>query len=492
MGIIKRQASKSTITSLVGVIVSASSAIFIIPTIPKEIYGMVSIVIGIASLLLPITLLGLNSSLLRFSETIDKLNDKELFFRKLYKIQTLTSIVICSFFFLLSEKFFETFYPGSAMDKNAGLCISILIFLMGQFTMLSAYATTKYRLNVTRIAELVFQKAGIPLLLFVSVITLLPIDYILPGILILYFFRAFSLWFFRLKTKPKNISNSPKSSSKISLWPYSVFALFAVLIHQATIDIDTLMVGSLISVGEAGVYKYAFFIGMIVDLPRLNLVALLFPLISKYQAKNDRKGIDSVYKRSSNLLYILGSFFLILIIPNLDDFFDLIPNGEIFKHAKLVIVFISLSKLFNMAMGVNFEIIASSKNYVVIIFINLLTLGVVILSNNLLIPIYGISGAALATLAVWLTYNIFAFIYLKIAFDYSPFSKTTLKITGLLIVFIGLFYFIPVNTPYSMVNISVRSTFSVLFLFVCFKLSLSMDFNSQCINALKLLKIIKK
>ena len=488
MGIIKRQASKSTVTSLIGVIVSGVSAVFIIPMIPKEIYGMVSVIIAIASLLLPLTLIGLNSTVVRFSETINP-DFKELFFDKLYLIHTLCSIAISSTFFAISPWFFQSFYPNAELNWGAGLTISLLIFLMGQFTMLSAYATTKYRLNVTRIAELIFQKAGIPLLLLALVFKVIPFALLLPFIILLYLFRAFSLWAFRYKTRSANHFTKP--GKIISFWSYSIFAFFAVLMHQAIIDIDTLMVGSLVGIGEAGVYKYAFYIGMLVDLPRMNLVSLLFPLISKYQSQNDTSGIDSVYKRSSNLLFILGSFIIIAILPNLSDFFNIIPNGSNFEHSKYVIIFISASKLFNMVMGVNFEIIASSKKYYVILLINLITLGIVIISNRLLIPIYGISGAAFATLSVWIVYNFIAYLYLKIVYGFTPFSMATLKIIILLLSFLGAYYVIPIHSGNSIYNIVIRTLSSTLFLLICYKMSLSTDFNNQCIKGLRLLRLVK-
>jgi O-antigen/teichoic acid export membrane protein len=458
--------------------------------IPKEIYGMVSIVIGISSLILPITLLGLNSAVLRYSETYT-IFEREYFFHKLYLIHTIFSIIISGVFYLVSDWFISFFYQNSTLIQGKGIYIALLVFLMGQFTMLSAFATSKYRLNVTRISELVFQKAGIPIVLLAFIFKIIPLSLVIPILVGLYFFRAVGLWFFRQKHKNYNKSTSIIKIETKSIALYSLFALIAVITHQAVIDIDTLMVGSMISVSEAGIYKYAFYIAMIVDLPRLNLVALLFPLISKYQSDGDVKGVEWIYKRSSNLLFVLGSFLVILIIPNLDDFFLIIPNGLTYLHSKYVIVFIALSKLFNMLMGVNFEIIASSKKYYVILVINFIALIVVILSNKFLIPIYGATGAALATLLVWMIYNTVAFLYLKIEYKLSPFSINTVKILGLVILFTVGLLIIPVLTDSPILNIAIRGTISLGFLLICYKQILSTDFNEIMLKILRRLAIIK-
>lgn len=487
MGIIKRQASKATITSLLGLGVSSASALLIIPMIPQEVYGTVSIVIGIASILLPFTLLGLNSTLLRFSESFNQ-NRRESFFKKLYKFHTIYSVLFCIIFYICSEWFLLTFYTNSPSILNSGLVISVLIFFMGQFTMFSAYATSKYRINITRIIELIFQKAGLPLLLLLNVLEVIPLELILPGIVVLYFLRLFSIWFFKKTQLAVSENHKSVELNKKEIISYSAFAFIAVLMHQAIIDIDTLMVGSLINVSEAGVYKYAFYLALIVDLPRLNLVTLLFPLLTKFQNARDHRGIDDVYKRSSNLLFILGSFIVIIIIPNLDDYFRIIPNGTQFIHSKSVIILIAFSKLVNMMMGINFEIIASSNKYYVLLFINLITVIFVIILNKLFISIWGISGAALATFVVWTLYNFISFVYLRFTRQLSPFSITTLKILSSLIIFLLFLFYFPLDLNSPFVNISVRLCFSSLFLFLCYKLKLSHDLNDQIDKLLSKLK----
>ena len=303
MGIIKRQASKSSWTSLIGVAVSAVSALYVIPTLPSRIYGTVSIIIGVASLILPFTLLGLNSTYLRFNESYSE-DQRDAVFRKFYKIHTGFSLIVALCFYFTSDWFLITFYKNSNLSSNTGLYISVMLFFMGQFTLISAYITSKYRLNVVRIAELLFQKLGIPVIFLVYIFLDLSTAQLLILLSLLYILRAISLVLFRHRS---STNNSPRSNISFKLntatVPYSIFALIAVILHQAIIDIDTLMVGSLVGVAEAGIYKYAFYIAIIIDLPRINLVSLLFPLISKYQHEDNRAKLDEIYKRSSNLFW---------------------------------------------------------------------------------------------------------------------------------------------------------------------------------------------
>ncbi len=482
MGIVKRQASKSTLTSLVGVGVSLISTLFIIPLVPKEVFGLVSTVIAIAALVLPLTLLGLNSTVLRYSEKYNTIAEKDAFFKRLYGVHTLISLVVSSGFYLVSETILTRYYADQPAVHNQGIYIALVVFFMGQFTMLSSYANARFRLNVIRILELMFQKVGTPALLLAFVLGWIPGEAVIPVLVVLYIIRAAGLFGFWKKTVTPTPLKEPLIVNKQEVASYGIFALVAVFLHSAVMEIDTVMVGSMISLKEAGIYKYAFYIAMIVDLPRVNLAQLLFPLISKYQMEGDYKKVDEVYKRSSNLLFVLGSFLLVVIWPNLDSFFNFIPNGESFAHAKYVIILIALAKVFNMVMGVNFEIISTSKKYWVILGINFISLLVVYFSNKWLIPIHGVTGAAMATLSVWIIYNACAYFFLKIKFNLSPFSLNTAKIFGLMVVFIGLLLLVPDMFSYPLINMIFKGILALPFLVLCFKGNFSADFNDITIK----------
>ena len=58
--------------------------------------------------------------------------------------------------------------------------------------------------------------------------------------------------------------------------------------------------------------------------------------------------------------------------------------------------------------------------------------------NYLLIPIYGIEGAAIASVAVMFLFNLVKYLFLKIKLGFEPFSYETLKI-----IFVGFTALIP-------------------------------------------------
>ncbi len=79
-----------------------------------------------------------------------------------------------------------------------------------------------------------------------------------------------------------------------------------------------------------------------------------------------------------------------------------------------------------------------------------------ILFNWLLIPAYGLNGAAFATFMAICIYNTIKLIYVKRKFNIMPFTSETAKIAGLLVLMVAIFYFVEF-TFNPLVNIVLKS-----------------------------------
>lgn len=118
---------------------------------------------------------------------------------------------------------------------------------------------------------------------------------------------------------------------------------------------------------------------------------------------------------------------------------------EKFSGGRLVVFFIGLSQLFNVAMGVNGAIILNSKYYRFDLYANLFLLVVTFLSNYLFIPdssplkelgIVGINGAAFATALSIFLFNFIKFVFIYVKVKLHPFDiKTLYSILLLLFVY---------------------------------------------------------
>ena len=109
----------------------------------------------------------------------------------------------------------------------------------------------------------------------------------------------------------------------------------------------------------------------------------------------------------------------------------------------MVFIILGLTKVFNMAFGINSQIIKISRYFRLDTILALILTIVTIITNILLIPKFGIEGAALATALSIVVFNLirYVFVYQKLAIQ--PFSLQTLLTLFILIVALGIGLILP-------------------------------------------------
>lgn len=152
----------------------------------------------------------------------------------------------------------------------------------------------------------------------------------------------------------------------------------------------------------------------------------------------------------------------------------------------IVVVLISIAKLYDNLLGNNNAILFNSDYYRIVLFFGVILAVLAIVLNLIFIPKYGINGSALATFIAIIVYNSIKIYFVKDKFNMLPFTSETLKISILLVLIIFAFYFweFPFN-PY--VNIILKSlAIGLLYGFSIYKFNLSKDISAVIKKYLKL------
>jgi O-antigen/teichoic acid export membrane protein len=174
--------------------------------------------------------------------------------------------------------------------------------------------------------------------------------------------------------------------------------------------VNSVMLGTISTLSNAGIYSVAFFISDSIDAPRRAISRISSPLLADKWKEGKMDEIEELYKKSSLNQLIVGVALLLAVWVSVDDIFRWMPNGEVFQEGKYVILIIGIARLVDMVTGVNTEIISYSLfyryNFYLVIFLGLSN----VVFNLLLIPIFQLNGAALATLASLTLYNLLKFI----------------------------------------------------------------------------------
>ena len=201
---------------------------------------------------------------------------------------------------------------------------------------------------------------------------------------------------------------------------YGFYVLLGGISHLIVNNIDVLMLGSISGLTDTAIYTIAFYIGSVIVVPQKSIGKIAPSIISTHLFNSNLNEVERIYKSSSINQVVIGFLLFTGIISNIHNIFEILP--EEYSQAYWVIVFIGISKLIDMAGGVNGTIIMNSPYFRFNLVATGLLIAISIILNYILIPSYGISGAAVATMISLLIYNIAKSLYIYLKYRIQPLS----------------------------------------------------------------------
>jgi O-antigen/teichoic acid export membrane protein len=136
--------------------------------------------------------------------------------------------------------------------------------------------------------------------------------------------------------------------------------------------------------------------------------------------RNDTRRILLLWASTSYLQFLSGLLVLGVIIVNLESIFSFLPPS--FAQGTIVVVLIGVGYLIDITGGLNTNILATSRKYTVELYFNGLFVAAIVATNYYLIPAYGLTGAALASMLSYLFINLVRSVYLIFVFRMQPFT----------------------------------------------------------------------
>ncbi|MCB0704353.1 MAG: polysaccharide biosynthesis protein [Saprospiraceae bacterium] len=491
MGIIQRQGIKQSLITYFGVLIGAVNVILIYTsTLTPDEYGLIQVMLSTSKIVLPFVLLGSQSMIVRFFPRFDdsaRGHNGYLLF--LLLIPTIGVFILYLVDWWVQPNLISLFFePTPLIEMYGAYLIPLLLFL--------AYAQvfTRYEMNFHRIAipaifNDLFVKIGLPLCCIAYYFGWLDFEGALIGIVLLHLVILLAHIIYTKKLgqlflKP-NFSRINKPLIK-EMGTYAGFGVLGNLGSAIVPQIDTFMVGSLIGLSSAAIYTIPNFVTNVIDIPRKALANISGPIITKAWEENDREELQGLYSKSSINQFIVGLFMLIGLWISIDDLYALIPNNgnkEIYETGKTVVLILGASKVFDMLTGMNSELIMYSKYFRINFYAIFVLAGVAILLNYILIPIYGIDGAAYATLISFAIFNLLKFLFLLFKENLQPFSLKTIWVALLGLVSYLLICLMPdLGNP--ILNILIRSSlFTIIYVLAVWQWRLSPELSNMADDA---------
>lgn len=424
--------------TIVGILLAMINSIMLARILGVEDFGLFYLAFSIVSVFIPFSTLGLGGSLPRYLPFHFGRGEKDIVksaIRFSHMLVLCTSIFFGVILYFFSEKLSTDIFH----DSNLTLAVkyfAIGIPLLSSSHILEAvvrsFKATKYKVAIYDI--------GIWTIRIIVFIPFIMIGYSFFGAIISYLIAIFftiivSLFIVRKKLFPdqSKYQTVPIGKKLLSFsWPLAVAGILSLFLTK----IVTLLIGFYLTTSDVGIYMPASVIASYVTLFATPVGYIFLPVVSELFGRAKKETIESLFKSASKWIFmmIMPVFIYILLFPK--EVIALLYGGE-YSEGYLCLIILATGISMNVFTGMTGGILVGGGylklNLTVEIIASITNVALLVI----LIPIYGIIGAAIGTSASFFIRNIAQTVFVYKTTKMHAFNK---KYVG--IIFSGLIVFI--------------------------------------------------
>lgn len=448
MGIVIRQSIKGTIVNYVGAFIGFLTTMFILTKyVQPEVIGLTRVLYEASLLIANIALMGITSSTMRFFPYFRNPEKKDNgFFYYLLLLPTLGILIYIPVYLLLKGPIGAFFSKNSELFMDYYYWVIPLVMFLVYWITFETYANQKMRIVVPKF----IREIGVRVML-ICIYLLYALGYFSLNQLIIAYVAIYALALVftflyvcrvGMVTFQHDFSFIDRSLRK-KIFRYTVFLILGTLGGGILNQLDLFMVSSQLGLDYAGIYSIAFYMGVVIEIPSRSISSITSPLAAMALKDNDFVAANNLYKKVALHQFIAGSCIFLLIWINIDNIYAIIPNGHIYEMGKWVVLFIALNRLLTVTLNFGATLISFSRYYYWGLYFTLFLTVLGICTNLWLIPILGITGAAVATFISGIIFFILQQWVVVLKIGGNPYSKGILKQMFLILILLGTNYLLP-------------------------------------------------
>ncbi|BDB55615.1 polysaccharide biosynthesis protein [Flavobacterium ammoniigenes] len=486
MGIVLNQSLKNTIITYIGFAIGGISTIFLFPSIlGKTYYGLSNYILSCANVIMPLFAIGMQNTLVKFYSQCktEKEQNQFLSFSVLFPLVLTIPLLLLGLFFYDEISLFVT--KKNPIVKEFIYLIPFIGLCMAYFEIFYAWA----RVHMHSVFGNFIKEVGLRLFSLVALvgmylgwITAIEFIYLTAGI---YFVALLitMLYAFRVK-KPEFQLSIPHNVKGIL--EYTFYIILSGSVANLLLDGDKIMLNQYMDIGNIAFYSVATYIALVISVPSRAMHQIVYPITAKLMHENKHDELNDLYKKTSVNLQIVGGFVMLCIFVNIDQLYEMLPKD--YAGGIWIVFIIGLSKYFDLILGNNNAIIFNSKYYRMVLFLGLMLVFFTIVLNMIFIPLYGITGSAIATLLSITIYSVAKLMFVVKRMHLYPFTIQTIYSILITAILFVLFYFwkFPFHPIIGIVLKSILVT--ILYVYINYRFSISKEINQVLNSLIKKLK----
>jgi O-antigen/teichoic acid export membrane protein len=365
MSKIAQQSIQTTIFSYIGVLLGYINVLWLYPyALDATELGTFRTIQDLGLLFVPFAQLGVGHGITRFFPKLEQ--NQSAFLSYSLALSLLGFGAVTLIFFGFKSQIMGLFVTNSPEVINfLGVVLLITHFALLSSVM-DAYSRSYLKVAIPTFFREVFLRLLTSVLVGVYLLGWINFDQVMLGLVLVYGLALLGVLVYLIWLGKVHIDFNWKNfppGFRSSFIRFSLITFLATAASTLIMKIDSIMVSSMVSLEANAIYSIAFYMALVVELPRRAISQVAMPVIADHFAKDRIGEINKLYRQISNRQLYICLLLFALIWSNIDSIYHFVPNREIYQAGKYVVFYISMGKIFDVAFSVNSEILVFSKYY---------------------------------------------------------------------------------------------------------------------------------
>ena len=461
MGIVFRQSIKTSLVifsgALLGVFVTWLSTKYI----PKQQLGFTRNLTTQALVLSQILLLGLSTTLyVNVHKYVNEPAKQKLLITLCMTLPALFAILFFMPYFFLKSWVCHHFQPADIpLIERYYYWLPVYVLLFIFQILLEQYLGSQMKVALSSfVREVVLRLLNISLILLFA-FGFISFDFFVVGSIVLYLIPIVVYLIIALNIKNFGFTLKFGAFSKLEYKELIHFSWYHFLLVLAVILMEYMAAATLPLYDKNGltsvaIYGVAVFLISFLQMPSKAMMMPTINVLAQAVANDDLQRARDIFGRSSINIQIATLLMALLICCNLDNAVTLISNG--YGSIAEIFLILLLGRFVDLCTGLNDAILTITKYYKFNFYVSVVLIFILYALIRVLVPRFGVYGAAWSSTVTLVIYNITKYIYVFKKLKMQPFSINTIKVfcAGVPALVVG--YFLP-NLFSVISNIYIKS-----------------------------------
>ena len=471
MGIIAKQSIQGTIVTYLGVAVGFITTFFVLTRfLSAEEIGLARVLVDAATLFIGLAQLGTSSSIIRFYPHFKSSGVQEVKSSRVTSEQAqsasehlnstkgasehgfffwtlivpligfaLFTAIYCACYTPLSQWFGEK----SPLFVEYYYMVLPMAFFMLYQTVFETNANVRMHIVVPRAVRELITRIGLLVVYLLYALRVVDIDGFVVALCSVYAVAMlcnigylFSLGEVSLRPDWAFLRENRSLVRQYIL--YTGFLLVSAVASVLAPTLSSFFITAEMGLSYTGIFAIATYIAVMVSIPYRSMAAIAAPQLATAIKENNQHETAHLMQQVSSTLLLVGGIILCVIWLNIDLIFHILPNGETYASARQVVLILATSQLFIAVCTFTSSALNYSRFYAFSLLFSFILTASSIGLNNLLIPHFGMDGAAVSNLIAYALYFLLITLTVRLTLHAPTFTRQHAKILLLIVVILNL------------------------------------------------------